>query len=147
MLLAKFSALILAGILAEPNDSASQVESKPPQRGAFLDSRQIGFRISRDPLNRAWNDYDPASFSLSPSNSRGVYLFELDPKCRVRRAPGYLTGAKADPLGESPSTLGLTSPFSITPAFKNARMSFRSRLSSIRPGTRASRPLLCALRG
>ena len=31
-----------------------------------------------------------------------------------------------------PSTLGLTNPFSITPAFKNARMSFNSRLSSTR---------------
>jgi hypothetical protein len=31
-----------------------------------------------------------------------------------------------------PSTLGLTSPFSITPAFKNARMSFSSRLSATR---------------
>ena len=40
-------------------------------------------------------------------------------------------GVSGPPCGV-PSTLGLTSPFSITPAFKNARMSFSSRLSSIR---------------
>jgi hypothetical protein len=42
---------------------------------------------------------------------------------------------KRSPLGV-PSTLGLISPFSITPAFRNARMSFSSRLSSTRLATR-----------
>src|SRR5262244_1994105 len=41
------------------------------------------------------------------------------------------SGESGPPCGV-PSTLGLTNPFSITPAFKNARMSFSSRLSSIR---------------
>src|SRR5262249_49682 len=40
-------------------------------------------------------------------------------------------GERGPPCGV-PSTLGLTNPFSITPAFKNARMSFNSRLSSTR---------------
>src|SRR2546429_5601940 len=42
-----------------------------------------------------------------------------------------VTGESGPPCGV-PSTLGLTRPFSITPAFKNARMSFSSRLSSTR---------------
>ena len=41
------------------------------------------------------------------------------------------SGESGPPCGV-PSTLGLTSPFSITPAFRNARMSFSSRLSSTR---------------
>src|SRR5206468_12559287 len=40
-------------------------------------------------------------------------------------------GESGPPCGV-PSTLGLTNPFSITPAFKNARMSFNSRLSRTR---------------
>src|SRR4029434_4831519 len=40
-------------------------------------------------------------------------------------------GDNGPPCGV-PSTLGPTSPFSITPVFKNARMSFRSRGSSTR---------------
>src|SRR2546421_2976566 len=40
-------------------------------------------------------------------------------------------GESGPPCGV-PSTLGLTSPFSITPAFRNTRMSFNSRLSSTR---------------
>ena len=40
-------------------------------------------------------------------------------------------GVLGPPCGV-PSTLGLTNPFSITPAFRNARMSFSSRLSSTR---------------
>ena len=40
-------------------------------------------------------------------------------------------GESGPPFGV-PSTLGLTSPFSITPAFKNARMSFSSRWSATR---------------
>jgi hypothetical protein len=40
-------------------------------------------------------------------------------------------GRKWTPCGV-PSTLGLTNPFSITPAFKNARISVTSRLSSTR---------------
>src|SRR6516225_4766589 len=43
-------------------------------------------------------------------------------------------GESGPPCGV-PSTLGLTSPFSITPALRNARMSFSSRLSSIRLAT------------
>ncbi len=47
--------------------------------------------------------------------------------------PSYLlrSGSHGPPCGV-PSTLGLTSPFSITPAFRNARMSFNSRLSPTR---------------
>src|SRR5260370_34299514 len=41
------------------------------------------------------------------------------------------SGESGPPCGV-PSTLGLTSPFSITPALRNARMSFNSRLSSTR---------------
>src|SRR5262249_30824387 len=41
------------------------------------------------------------------------------------------SGESGPPCGV-PSTLGLTSPFSITPAFRNARRSFSSRLSSMR---------------
>src|SRR5580704_11163539 len=41
------------------------------------------------------------------------------------------SGESGPPCGV-PSTLGLTSPFSITPAFRKARMSFNSRLSSTR---------------
>src|SRR5215472_14780423 len=41
------------------------------------------------------------------------------------------SGESGPPCGV-PSTLGLTNPFSITPAFKKARMSFSSRLSSTR---------------
>src|SRR5260370_23824509 len=40
-------------------------------------------------------------------------------------------GERGPPWGV-PSTLGLTNPFSITPAFRNARMSFNSRLSPTR---------------
>src|SRR5438309_8964034 len=43
-----------------------------------------------------------------------------------------LSSGESGPPWGVPSTLGLTSPFSITPAFKNARMSFSSRLSSTR---------------
>src|SRR6201981_561477 len=43
----------------------------------------------------------------------------------------HSSGESGPPCGV-PSTLGLTSPFSITPAFKNVRMSFSSRLSSTR---------------
>src|SRR6185437_7844141 len=41
------------------------------------------------------------------------------------------SGESGPPCGV-PSTLGPTNPFSITPAFRNARMSFNSRLSSTR---------------
>src|SRR4029077_15764521 len=41
------------------------------------------------------------------------------------------SGESGPPCGV-PSTLGLTSPFSITPALRNARMSFNSRLSQYR---------------
>src|SRR5215216_4151987 len=41
------------------------------------------------------------------------------------------SGESGPPCGV-PSTLGLTSPFSITPVLRNARMSFSSRLSSTR---------------
>jgi hypothetical protein len=41
------------------------------------------------------------------------------------------SGESGPPCGV-PSTLGPTSPFSITPALRNARMSFNSRLSSMR---------------
>ena len=43
-----------------------------------------------------------------------------------------LSRGERDRLAASPLTLGLTNPFSITPAFRNARMSFSSRLSSTR---------------
>jgi hypothetical protein len=48
------------------------------------------------------------------------------------RAPARRSADPADRDGPCgvPSTLGLTSPFSITPALRNARMSFNSRLSS-----------------
>ena len=50
------------------------------------------------------------------------------------RAPARRSADPADRDGPCgvPSTLGLTSPFSITPALRNARMSFNSRLSSTR---------------
>src|SRR6266849_5250300 len=43
-----------------------------------------------------------------------------------------LNSGESGPPWGVPSTLGLTNPFSITPAFRNARMSFNSRLSSTR---------------
>ena len=43
---------------------------------------------------------------------------------RVRRARELDSSGESGPPCGVPSTLGLTSPFSITPAFKNARMSF-----------------------
>src|ERR1035441_9249630 len=43
-----------------------------------------------------------------------------------------LSNGESGPPCGVPSTLGLTSPSSITPAFKNARMSFNNRLSSTR---------------
>ena len=48
------------------------------------------------------------------------------------RAPARRSADPADRDGPCgvPSTLGLTSPFSITPALRNARMSINSRLSS-----------------
>src|SRR5579864_9545794 len=59
-----------------------------------------------------------------PGSPSRHYLFKLEITFCVR-------GVSGPPCGV-PSTLGLTSPFSITPAFKNARMSFSSRLSSTR---------------
>src|SRR5260221_13103806 len=46
------------------------------------------------------------------------------------------SGESGPPCGV-PSALGLTNPFSITPAFKNARMSFSSLLSSTRSAHQA----------
>ena len=57
------------------------------------------------------------------------YLFKLEITFCVR-------GVRGPPCGV-PSTLGLSSPFSITPAFRNARISFTSRLSSTRLAIRA----------
>ena len=45
-------------------------------------------------------------------------------------------GERGPPCGV-PSTLGLSNPFSITPAFRNARINFKSRLSDTRRATRA----------
>jgi transposase len=58
------------------------------------------------------------------------------PRCSSSRSSSSSTrllssGESGPPCGV-PSTLGLTSPLSITPAFRNVRMSFNSRLSSTR---------------
>src|SRR5438093_7180952 len=64
---------------------------------------------------------------LSPA-----YLTQPGPRRSSSRSSSSSTrllsrGESGPPCG-APSTLGLTNPFSITPAFQNARMSFNSRL-------------------
>jgi len=78
----------------------------------------ITIRHSIPPTNSPSTPTDPSSPSTGSGRSS-------DQRYRL------CTRGDRTPWGV-PSTLGLTSPFSITPAFKNARMSFRSRLSSTR---------------
>src|SRR5207302_11199726 len=83
-------------------------------------------------------------FPLWSSASCAINVLPLKTKIK-QRVPGSpsrncpfeleitfcVRGVLGPPWGV-PSTLGLTNPPSITPAFRNARMSFRSRLSSTR---------------